>query len=246
MVNTLRVGDLKKLYKNINLDEKLDLDLIKNRDEFSNIVEKIINKGANYVIRGMPINNHIKDILIDVKDSFKTKDFKEMVKTAVNSSIREGLEILSVPKNVLNDISRIKDIAVNGGLREGLCAGIDIISKKYIGKDVYNEYIKYFFESVKGFVKSNEFLNKISNGINNSIGKIENFKDICKKWYSAYDKFDIDEINNIANNLDKKKKSISFNKDCLEQNNVIQNMTELINNKRDKLSELQMQICKNL
>lgn len=246
MNNTLELNTLNKIDRNLDLDNKLDLDLVRNRSEFTNVVSKVIDKGANYVIRGMPINNHIKDILIDVKDSFKTKDFKEILKTAVNSSIREGLEILSLPKNVLKDISKIKDIALNGGLTDGVCAGIEIISKKYLGKNVYDEYIKDFFDKTKNFVKSRDFLNKINLGVNNCINKINEFKEVCKSWYNAYDKFDLDEINNIANSLNKKKNKVNFDLECLNKNNVIQNMTELINNKRDKLSELQMQICNSL
>lgn len=246
MENIVELSTLNKVDKNLDLDYKMDLDLVKNRNEFTTVVEKVINKGANYVIRGMPINNHIKDILIDVKDSLKSKDFKEILKTAVNSSIREGLEVLSLPKNVLKDISKIKDIAVNGGLAEGLCAGVEIISKKYLGKNVYDVYIKDFFDKTKDFIKSNDFLNKINMGVNKCIRKIDDFKNACKQWYEAYDKFDLDSINNIANTLNKKKSIVNFDTDCINQNNVIQNMTMLINNKKDKLSELQMQICNSI
>lgn len=246
MSRVLELDTLRKFDINIDLDERFDLDLVRNRDEFTNVVSKVINKGANYIIRGMPINNHIKDILIDVKDAFKTKDFKEILKTAVNSSVREGLEILSLPKNVLKDLTNIKDIAVNGGLSEGICAGIEIISKKYLGGSVYSVYIKDLFDKTKEFVKSKDFLNKISNGVNKCLEKINDFKEICKKWYVAYDKFDLDEINNIANSLNKKKSKVNFDIECQNNNNVIQNMTELINNKRDKLTELQMQICSSI
>ncbi len=246
MSRVLELDTLRKFDRNIDLDERFDLDLVRNRDEFTNVVSKVINKGANYIIRGMPINNHIKDILIDVKDAFKTKDFKEILKTAVNSSVREGLEILSLPKNVLKDLTNIKDIAVNGGLSEGICAGIEIISKKYLGSSVYSVYIKDLFDKTKEFVKSRDFLNKISNGVNKCLEKINDFKEICKKWYMAYDKFDLDEINNIANSLNKKKSKVNFDIECQNNNNVIQNMTELINNKRDKLTQLQMQICSSI
>lgn len=246
MQNVIELGKINDFNKDLDLDYKRDLDLIKNRNEFTSIVEKVLDKGANYVIRGMPINNHIKDILIDVKDSFKTMDFKQILKTAVNSSIREGLEVLSLPKNVLKDISKIKDVAVNGGLTEGICAGVEIISKSYLGKNVYDEYIKDFFDKTKDFIKSNEFLNKISAGMKKCVEKINNFKNTCKEWFEAYDKFDLDSINQIANNLNKSKNKVSFDTDCISQNNVIQNMTKLINNKKDKLSELQMQICNSL
>lgn len=246
MNNSIELNVLNKMNRNLDLNQDLDIDLVKTRDEFSNVVGNVINKGANYIIRGMPINNHLKDILIDVKDAFKTKDFKEILKTAVNSSIREGLEVLSLPKNVLKDIAQIKNIAVNGGLAEGLCAGIEIISKRYFGKNVYDLYIKDFFDKTKIFVKSKDFINKLDTGIKKVLGNIDNFKENCKKWYSAYDKFDLSLINEIADSLNKNKNKISFDTECLSQNNIIQNMTELINNKKDKLSSLQMQICNNI
>ena len=43
---------------------------------------KIINKGSNYVIRGMPINNHIKEILINTKEALKEEDFNNVIKIA--------------------------------------------------------------------------------------------------------------------------------------------------------------------
>ncbi|MDO4282158.1 MAG: hypothetical protein Q4D02_00845 [Clostridia bacterium] len=246
MENIIELSTYNKVDKNLDLDSKIDLDLVKNRNEFANIVENVIDKGANYVIRGMPINNHIKDILIDVKDSLKTKDVKEILKTAVNSSIREGLEVLSLPKEILKDISKIKDIAVSGGLREGINASIEIISKKYLGENVYSVYIKDFFDKVKDFIMSNEFLNKINAGLTKCVKKIDDFKNACNEWYQAYDKFDLESINHIANVLNKKKSNINFDSECMNQNNVIQNMTQLINNKKDKLSELQMQICSSI
>ncbi len=243
MENIIELNTLKKVDKNLDIDEGVDINLVKNRNEFTSVVENIVDKGANYVIRGMPINNHIKDILIDVKNSFKTKDFKEILKTAVNSSIREGLEVLSLPKTIIKDISKIKDIAINGGLSQGISAGLDIISKKFLGNSAYGVYIKDFFDKTKDFINSNEFIQKLTNGMKKCINKITDFKNTCKEWYKAYDKFDLNDINTIANVLNKKKNKVSFDNECQNQNNVIQNMTELINNKKDKLSKLQMQIC---
>ena len=50
----------------------------------------------------------------------------------------------------------------------------------------------------------------------------------------------------IQNILNKFKNSLKYDKECVQQNNIIQNMTKLINNKKDKLSQIQLQICSEL
>ena len=104
----------------------------RNRNEYSNTVAKVVDNSIGYIIKALPVNENIKQIALDVKDAFKTGDFKEIVKTAVKSSIKEGLEILNLPKNVISDITKISKIAFSGGLSSALSAGIDIISKKYL------------------------------------------------------------------------------------------------------------------
>ena len=64
MNNSIELNVLNKMNRSLDLNQDLDIDLVKTRDEFSNVVGNVINKGANYIIRGMPINNHLKDILI--------------------------------------------------------------------------------------------------------------------------------------------------------------------------------------
>ncbi len=243
MQNSLYV---EKTNQNMELDPKVDISLDKNKSEFTNMVENVLDKGANYIIKGMPINDHIKDVLLDVKEAFKTKDFKEILKTAVGSSIREGLEILALPKEILNDLEKFKEVALKGGLKEGISAGIEIISKRFLGKNVYDVYIKDFFNKTKEFIRSNDFLSKLQTNVDRSLSKIEGYKQICKEWYKAYDEFDLEKLNTIASDLNNKKSKIRFDLECVNQNNVIQNMTRLINNKKDKLTELQMQICNSI
>lgn len=55
--------------------QKEDLEVEKNKEELMNIILNIIDKGANYVIKGMPVNEHIKEVLIDVKKVLKQGDF---------------------------------------------------------------------------------------------------------------------------------------------------------------------------
>ena len=77
--------------ESLNFEEQ---EIEKNKEKLKEILLKIINKGSNYVIRGMPINNHIKEILINTKEALKEEDFNNVIKIAITSSIKEGLEIL--------------------------------------------------------------------------------------------------------------------------------------------------------
>ena len=53
-------------------------------------------------------------------------------------------------------------------------------------------------------------------------------------------------MNKLCKYLNKNKSSVSIDKECIKENNTIQNMTELINVRNSKLTPMQMQICSNL
>ncbi len=230
----------------LEIDRDLNLQISKNNNEFQNIIGNIIDKGAEYAIKASPVNGHIKDILIDVKNSLKTKDFKEIIKTAVNSSVREGLEILNMPKNVLKDISKIKDIAIKGGITSAINAGIDIFCKNTFKNNIFEPYINTFVKDIKTFISSKTFVEKLDRSFDRIREKVTDFKQLCNQWYQSYEKFEIDSLNSIAKQLNAKQKLVNNSLECIKENNIIQNMTELVNNKNNKLSPMQLQICNNL
>ena len=246
MSKVLELENVNFLTKDIRLDNELELGIKRNENSFLNVVQGVVNKGAEYVIKAMPVNDHIKDILLDVKDAFKTKDFKNVVKTALNSSIREGLEVLQLPKNVLSDITKIKDIVFKGGFREGINAGIDIVTKKYLKNNLLSTFIKDFLDKTKKYVYSKDFSEKIDIGIKKIFDKVDKYKNVCKEWFKSYDKFDMENMNKLCKYLNKNKSSVSIDKECIKENNTIQNMMELINVRNSKLTPMQMQICSNL
>lgn len=237
---------LSKNSNNIDINKNLDFEENRNRSEFTNVVSKVIDSGTNYIIKSLPINNNLKEIVIDIKNAFKTKDFKEILKTAVNSSIREGLEILSIPKNVISDITKISKIAFKGGLASAISSGIDIITNKYLKNNIFSPVVNKLLKEVKNYVFSQDFKSKIELGVNKLLDKTKKFNDLCDSWYSSYEKFDIFNMNNICKKIKNLQPHIVNDKDCLTQVNIIDNMTELVNSKQSKLSPMQMQICSNI
>lgn len=226
--------------------QKEDLEVEKNKEELINIILNIIDKGANYVIKGMPVNEHIKEVLIDVKKVLKQGDFLKILNTALTSSIKEGLEIAGVPEKNIGEINKMVDTAFKGGLSNCINIGIDIVSttKKY-GNIFYN-YIDDFFGDLKSFISSTEFKKKIDLNVEKCMNKVDDFKELCNDWYDAYDNFDLRQIKEIANKLNKLKYKVNFNNDCINENNIIQNITELVNVRKQKLTKTQYDICSSL
>ena len=218
---------------NKNIDEKLSFQEERNRNEYSNIVAKVVDNSIGYIIKALPVNENIKQVALDVKDAFKTGDFKEIVKTAVKSSIKEGLEILNLPKNVISDIT-------------ALSAGIDIISTKYLKNNIFSSVLFKITNEMKNYVFSKDFKIKIDNNINKLLEKNNKFNDLCQKWYESYEKFDLFNMNSLCKSIKNMQKHIVNDKDCKVQSDIIENMTNLINTKKSKLSPIQMQICNNI
>lgn len=223
-----------------------NMEIEKNEAEVSNIISKIIEKGSNYIIKSMPVNEHIKEVLNDVKEALKEGDFLNIIKVAVSSSINEGLSMIGVKKENLGQIDKMVDTALKGGLTTSINIGVGIVenAKKY-GNIFYN-YIEDFFESLKGFISSKDFKAKLYNGISKCLDKVDNFKEMCNDWYDAYDKFDLNNIKEIAGKLNKMRKKVSFDSNCISENTIIQNVTELVSRKNGKLTQTQFDICKNL
>lgn len=231
---------------NKDIDEKLSFQEERNRNEYSNTVAKVVDNSIGYIIKALPVNENIKQIALDVKDAFKTGDFKEIVKTAVKSSIKEGLEILNLSKNVISDITKISKIAFSGGLSSALSAGIDIISKKYLKNNIFSSVLFKITNEMKNYVFSKDFKIKIDNNINKLLEKNNKFNDLCQKWYESYEKFDLFNMNSLCKSIKNMQKHIVNDKDCKVQSDIIENMTNLINTKNSKLSPIQMQICNNI
>ena len=235
-----------KLKNEIDIDKNIDFVENRNKEEFANVLGKVIDSGTNYIIKALPINDNFKDIALDIKNAFKTKDFKEILKTAVNSSIREGLEVSNLPKDVISDITKISKIAFKGGLSQAVSAGIDIVSDKYLKNNIFSSVIDKFLGEIKNYISSKDFKNKIDLNIDKLLDKTNKFNELCDKWYNSYEKFDLFGMNNICKAIKKMQRHIVNDKNCLIHSNIIENMTSLVNSKQEKLSPVQMQICSNI
>ncbi len=217
-----------------------------NKNEIAEIVINILDKGSNYIIKSMPINEHIKEILSNVKVALKEKDFKNMIKVAVSSSITEGAQALGVGKEGISSIEEMIDASFEGGITKSINIGVDMIEqvKKY-GNLFYN-YIEDFFTRLRGFVDSKEFKNKVYSCVSKCLNKVDNFKEMCNDWYDAYDEFNISSLKEIASKLNKMKGQVGFDQNCISENSIIQNITEFVSKNNKKLTKTQFDIYSEL
>lgn len=236
------INSAKEKAKDLNLFEENNVI----KEQLSTATIKTIDKAADYVIKAMPLPDAIKDILKDIKESIKTKDFKHIIKTAIKSSVREGLELLGVSAESVKSIQQIKDIAVKGGLGLYLENGIGIIENNYLKNNIVGDYVYEFFDKLKNYILTNEFKAKLGQVIEKMIDKKRQFLENCTKWYNAYSDMDLEGMNRLSKLLAKNKEIMSKNPECAKENKIIQNMTSMLNNKESKLSTSQLQLCESL
>lgn len=244
MLNELKLEN--NIDKKSSLNNELELSLINNKENFDNVITNILKSGIEYSVKALDINKDSDGLINGIKEIVKSKDLKEIVKSSVNASLSQALENKKGNMDILKNLNGFKDMTLKGGLRFFLTAGIEILFSKVTKLNLFKPIIQKLVKNINNFVMSNSFIQKLNGGINKILAKSSEFKKICEKWYKAYDEFNISSINSIAKELDSKKGTILNDIDCLKENNIIQNMTRLINTKKDKLSQLQLQICNDL
>ena len=238
-----QINEIIEKTKNLTLELEEDKRLLTLNNDLSNAVEKTIDHATRYIIKAMPVPDAIKDILTDIKDSLKTKDVKEVIKTVIKSTVREGLEIVGISDSSINSLMELKEIAQKGGLITGLKNGIEIVAENYLKNNIVGEYVYKFFDKLKNYIMNKEFNKTLSNFIKKLEEKKNKFLLECEEWYKAYKNMDFNKMNTIADKLNDNKYVLSRYIDCVKENNVIQNMTTMVNSKHDSLSYNQQRLC---
>ena len=238
----ISINNSKEIAKELNSNIKIST----MTKELENGVTKALDKISNYIIKALPRPDCAKDILRDVKDSLKTGDIKTILSTAVKSSIREGLELIGFNNVIIDNVFKLKDAAVKGGLAYNIKNSVNLISKNMTSNNLSNEHLNCFFYELGNYVQSNKFLEKLEEVLTRVLKRKENFLSQVKEWYKSYENMDIDKMTNIASKLKRKKDLLIQYPECERENGVIQNITSMVSSKKKKLSEIQLQLCSAL
>lgn len=229
---------LKDLAKNINLG--------KEAKEFGKVVEGVVLNGAQYVIKALPIQENVKDVLVDVAKVLKTKDFSKIVDTAITSSIKEGMEFLGIKSISKANVREVLDIAKKGGLRENLCATFDITFKPFIANNLFGDTISKFVDDVKTFLGGKSFDVAMNKAIDKIIAAKEKVKNVFNKWEEAYKNFNLKDVTEIFKSMSTFNKTINQDHLLTEQYNQIKNIMDFVKINQCKLTDTQYNFCKNI
>ncbi|MBQ8043750.1 MAG: hypothetical protein IJ272_06340 [Clostridia bacterium] len=238
-----QINEIIENTKSLALELEEDRRMVTLKNDLSNAAEKTIDHAAKYVIKAMPVPDAVKDILLDIKDAIRTKDVSKVVSTAVNSTVREGLEMLGLSTSSINSLMELKDIAKKGGLITALKNGIEIVAENYLKNNIVGDYVYKFFDKLKNYIMNNEFGKSLDNFIKKLEEKKDKFLEKCEEWYNEYKNMNVEKMNSVASELDNNKYVLSRYTDCVKENNVIQNMTAMVNNKNSVLTTNQQRLC---
>lgn len=213
------------------------------KSDLTKATQKAVDHAAKYVIKAMPVPDAVKDILTDMKDALKTKDIKKVIGTVVKSTVREGLETIGISDECINSIVDLKNVATKGGLITSVKNGIEIVAKNYLKDNIVGDYVYDFFDKLEGYVMNKEFSKNLNSIVNRLQDKKDEYLEKCESWYAAYKQMDLEKIKNIAGELKEDTYILSRYTDCIKENNIIQNMTAMINNRKEPLTLNQERLC---
>lgn len=229
---------IKEITSNVDLSEQLK--------SFAKAVETVVLNGAEYVVKALPIQENVRDVLTDVAEVLKTKDFSTIVDTAVVSSVREGMEYLGVTEIFSMSATELVELAKKGGLRESLTSSIEVVFDKFTSNNLLGDTITSFVEDIKTFITSKEFDTKLEKAATFLQEKKDQVVSLFESWKEAYENFDLNEVTEIFNSMSKTKSTINANVDLKYEYSIIKNIMEFVSEKQDKLSVNQLEFCKSV
>ena len=224
--------------------QETKVDLEKGKGIFTNIIQEVMCKGSEYLLKALPVNPTIKTGLYCIKNLIEGNNFKGMIKKVTNSSINEGKEILKVEDIKLEDIKKLKEVSLKGGLKEGICNSLDIAINNEFKNNIFYELYKEIIKELKSFINSKDFLTKIDVKIEKIQEKIKLTQENIEKWFKAYDKLDFSSMDKILKEVKKFKNVLTG--EILRDTNLVENLSEILNIKREKLSNTQIEVCKTI
>ncbi len=240
----MEIAEKIELKNNINNENKIEIE--NNISEFSKIVGNVVLSAGKYVMKSLNLDNNNKIYVQELVDELRRKDFKQVVKTALNASINDGIEVSKIGKEKLVDINTLKNVSLKGGLNVLLSAGVDIVMNKFLKNNLLGNIMKKFVVDLKNFIMNKGFDRKIENFVDKLKTKVTKFNELCTQWYKSYENLDISKINEVEEKIKNYSSKVSDNANCVNEANIISNMTKLVNTTQKKLTDFQMQLCQTI
>lgn len=229
-IKSMSVGDQ---LKDLLLDIKKNLQ----NDSFKEMLTIAINGALKEGIDIENYNDYDFEELDDEDEFEEDEDIDDLVETS-NNKINKKIDLSNLSKSV--------QLAFRGGLPQLINLAVEVATAAKKKNNIFSNYIEDFIGRVKTYIQSDQFKNKVNIGIAKCSDKVEKFKGLCAAWYNAYDILNVDQIKDIAKEIKEMKNKVKFDNECINENEVIQNITDIITKKGEKVSRSRVDIYENL
>lgn len=233
------INDLKEL----QMFDKFNLSNVVNDKYLNKSIYNIIDSGINYIIKSMPINKSVQNVIIEIKDVIKESGLKEAIKESLNIALKEGLNFIKLPKNIIESGKQVMEIITKGGFKYLLVNSIELLFNSAIKSRILPIEISKFIERVKDYIFSEKFSNKFQ-GLFNQIDKQkEVLNSRINSWNEAYNNKNIQEMDKSYRIIKQMSGGIVLDSNISKTIDTIKNITKLFKTKKDTLNNYELELC---
>lgn len=205
-----------------------------------------INNGIDFGLKAI-LPDYIENEIIEIKNAFVKEGLVEGIKTAIDTTINKGKEIIGMFTGNLENMTQAEAIAKNGDLIKNVAKELD----KVVNKCVKNDLIK---DGLGDLIKEgkNSMLNYAKNNVDKvnkeQVKKIQEMDEFIKDWEEAFKNQDFKKMQNAYIKINHRMESVLPLEETLNKAQVVENLHNLIKNNGNNfdLTEEQIELAKQL
>lgn len=234
---------------NNDLNKKISLS-----ETFENLQETFLNKNwgeaiNNAIDSGLKIilPDFIENEIIDIKNAFVKEGLVEGIKTAIDTTINKGKELIGMFTGNLENMTQAEAIIKNGGLISKVADVLENIVDKTVKNGLIREGIGQLIKSGKDIILENAEKN-IDKVNKEQVKKLKEMDTAIEKWNEAFKNQDFKTMQNEYKKIENRIDDIMPLEDIINKARTVENLHNLVKNngKNFDLTEEQMQLAEQL
>lgn len=215
-----------------NIVVSRDLDIAEKQKSFlESSIGKTINSALDIGLRAV-LPNIIEDQIIDIKNILLEQGLKDGLPEIINTGLDFGKSAVGVVTGNFENVSQVQMAVKKGGIIDSVSKLIDFSVDLAYKSNLINNDIAKLIKSGKNTIMET-IGEKIENELTNQIRGIEKLENYCNKWQEAFDKRDIESMNKIYKNIQKREESILPIENLINNIKRIDNIQELLRSKEN-------------
>lgn len=238
--------------KNLENDLSENLEIEKNvtPEKQNSFLETNIGKAANFALDiGIKyiMPDCIENEIIEIKDNFISEGFENGVKTAVNSAIELGKNILGIFNGNFTDINQAEKAVEKGGLIDGISNVLDFVLDKIEDKGILNKNITNVIKDGKNYLLDS-IEDRIKDNFKTQVSSVDNINTYIEEWNNHYSNKDINMMDKTYEKIQDELGEVMPLESVIKTAKEIENIQTLVknNNGNFELSNEQIELSKIL